>query len=189
MTKRKTIVSCYGFWPGIPDGVAGVGPPRTVYCMIGDEAKGLKLENGDVIDLLDAKNVHIYGPCTLVQMIGYINDAPYAKGGSFKNSVFADIVTHPERYEAVRIKNASDIPKKGHHRETLSIRTENPGSFVPVDEKEKLLLRIRLLRITIRANEKTLRRGLREEKIKIGIERELSESLTALGECLRSLES
>ncbi len=123
MTK-KTVVSCYGFWPGIPDGVAGVGPPRTVYCIIGEKARMLKLSNGEVSDLLDPETVRkMYGPCSLNQMISYIKEARLASGGGlgvdFETSIFFCIVEHPEQYTSdddgtARLsRSASDkIPKR-----------------------------------------------------------------------------
>jgi hypothetical protein len=59
MDEGRTRVSCYGFWPMAKDGEVGSGPPKTVYCAVGDKVKGLILSSGNIIDLLDAANVVI----------------------------------------------------------------------------------------------------------------------------------
>lgn len=95
-------VFCYGFWPGVKDGAVGSGPPKSVYCRIGNRVKRLTLSNGEVNDLLDAASVSIYTPCSLQQMVCYIKDAEKESGGDlgvdFATSVFSNIVAHPEQY-------------------------------------------------------------------------------------------
>jgi hypothetical protein len=103
MDNGKILVSCFGFWPGAEDGKAGDGSPRTVYCVIGEKARMLKLSNGEVSDLLDPETVRkMYGPCSLRQMISYIKEARSASGGDlgidFEMSIFAKIIANPDQY-------------------------------------------------------------------------------------------